>query len=79
MKKQITDIELMVLPFGSIVEVEWKSKTEHDNNEKYRGVIFSNKIGYEDGKIDPIRTIAESAYLGLCTVYLEVNEHDQEV
>jgi len=78
MKKQISDSELMNLPLGSIIEVEWKPNNIADT-EKYRGVIFSNQIGYEDGKIDYVRTIAESTYLCLCAVYLEVNRNDQEV
>lgn len=62
--KEITEIELMNLPFGTKIKVVWKK------NETYLGVIFGENIGYEDGKIDKTIIISESIYNNNCTVYL---------
>ena len=49
--KRITDSELLELPFGSKIRVIWHNSNHHPKNDEYYGIIFGNKIGYEDGKI----------------------------
>lgn len=68
--KRITDEELKELPFGSMIRVIWHNSYYHEPNEEYYGVVFENKIGYEDGKIDSLFTIAECMYNDWCMVYL---------
>ena len=68
--KRITHEELNELPFGSMIRVVWHNSCNHGSTEEYYGVIFGNMIGYEDGKIDNVRTIAEAAYNNQCLVYL---------
>ena len=65
--KRITDSELLELPFGSKIRV---IKPHHPKNNEYYGVIFGDKIGYEDGKFDNTRTIAECMFDDWCMVYL---------
>lgn len=67
--KRMTDSQLMELPFGSQIRVIWHNSNRHEKNEEYYGVIFGNKIGYEDGLIDECRNIAECIYNDWCMVY----------
>ena len=68
--KRITDSELLELPFGSKIRVIWHNSNHHPKNDEYYGVIFGDKIGYEDGKFDDTRTIAECMFNDWCMVYL---------
>lgn len=68
--KRITEEELKELPFGSMIRIIWHNSYYHEPNAEYYGVIFENKIGYEDGKIDSVFVIAESMYNNCCMVYL---------
>lgn len=68
--KRITDLELKELPLGSVIKVVWSSPDNHTPSEEYCGVVFADKIGYEDGKVDNINTIAEAVYNNFCMVYL---------
>ena len=68
--KRITDRELLELPFGSKIRVIWHNSKHHDKNAEYYGVIFGNKIGYEDGEFDETRTLAECVFNDFCMVYL---------
>ena len=34
------------------------------------GVVFGDKIGWEDGQVDKLRIIAECVYNDWCMVYL---------
>lgn len=68
--KRITDSELLRLPFGSKIKVIWHNSMHHHKNSEYYGVIFGNKIGYEDGFIDDVRTIAECVFNDWCMVYI---------
>ena len=69
--KKITDSELLGLPFGSRIKVIWHNSTHHPKNDEYYyyGVIFGDKIGYEDGEFDDTRTIAECVFNDWCVVY----------
>lgn len=68
--KRITDMELRELPFGSKIRVIWHNSNHHEKGEEYYGVIFGDKIGYEDGLIDDTRIIAECMFNDWCMVYL---------
>lgn len=70
--KKLTILELHNLPFGSIVKVVWV------NDYEYRGVIFGDNIGYEDGKIDHFCLIGNYMISGICEVYLEDKQNDKE-
>ena len=73
--RRITDSELLELPFGSMIKVIWHNSIHHHKNSEYYGVIFGKKIGYEDGFIDEVRTIAECVFNDWCIVYiLEYND-----
>ena len=67
--KIITDRELLQPPFGSKIRVVWRNSHHRPKNDEYYGVIFGDKIGYEDGKLDDTRTIAECVFNNLCVVY----------
>lgn len=68
--KRITEEQLKELPFGSMIRIIWNDSCYHKPDEEYCGVIFGDKIGYDDGKIDSVSTIAESIYNNCCMVYL---------
>lgn len=68
--KKITDSELLELPFGSKIRVIWHNSPHHNKNDEYYGVIFGDKIGWEDGEVDKLRDIAECAWNDWCMVYL---------
>lgn len=68
--KRITDRELRELPFGSKIRIIWHNSKHHEKGKEYYGVIFGGKIGYEDGKIDDIRIIAECMFNDCCMAYL---------
>ena len=68
--RRITDGELLELGLGSKVRIIWHNSPHHDKNEEYYGVVFGKKIGWEDGTVDDLRTIAECMYNDWCMVYL---------
>lgn len=68
--KRITDREILALPFGSKIRTIWHNSNHHEKGEEYYGVIFGDKIGWEDGKIDDTRTIAECMFNDWCMTYL---------
>lgn len=68
--RRITDSELLELKFGSQIRIIWHNSDHHKKNEEYYGVVFGDKIGYEDGLVDDLRTIAECMYNDWCMVYL---------
>lgn len=71
--KEITDFELKELPFASKIRVVWTNSSHHNYGEWYNGVIFGDKIGYEDGCVDETFTIAECIFNDWCDVYLLQN------
>ena len=66
----VSESEVLKLKFGDKVEIMWINSPFHDKNEKYCGVVFGKKIGWEDGAVDDLRTIAECTYNNACLVYL---------
>jgi len=50
------------LKFGDVIIVDY------GNGEKYKGVVYGDKIGYEDGKEDYLRTIKEQESNGICKI-----------
>lgn len=68
--RRITDGELLELGLGSKIRIIWHNSLHHDKNEEYYGVVFGKKIGWEDGAVDDLRTIAECMYNDWCMVYL---------
>lgn len=68
--KELTITELRELPFCSRIKIVWHNSEYHDLNAEYIGVIFGDKIGYEDGLVDRVHVIAESMHDDRCMVYL---------
>ena len=68
--KRITSSELLELTFGSKIRVIWHNSNHHPKDDEYYGIVFGGKIGYEDGLVDDLRTIAECVYNDWCMVYL---------
>lgn len=68
--KQLNDGELLNLAFGSKIRVVWHNSSFHNKNDEYYGVVFGDMIGYKDGLIDSLKTIAECVYNNWCKVYL---------
>ena len=68
--KRITDEELLKLPFGSKIRIIWHNSKNYPKNAEYYGVIFGNRIGYEDGEFDDTRVIARNMFMDRCMVYL---------
>ena len=68
--KRITCGELLELPFGSQIRIIWHNSIHHEKNEEHYGVIFGEKIGYEDGLFDNRRNIAECMLNDWCMAYL---------
>ena len=62
--------ELFDLPFGTQIKIVWDNSTYHKKNLTLKGVIFGDKIGWEDGLVDEQGMIRESMYAGSCKVYL---------
>lgn len=61
----INNDKLNTLFLGNKVKVVWKNP-----EEVYYGVIFGNKIGYDNGKFDSINIITDHVNRGFCKVYL---------
>lgn len=67
--KRITNYELLHLPLGSMIKVIWHNSPRHEKNAEYHGVIYGNKIGWEDGSTEDIVVIAEAMYNDWCICY----------
>ena len=67
--KRITDMELRELPFGTQIKIIWHNSRGHDKNEEHLGVIFGNKIGWENGETNAVKMIAGCMRINLCMVY----------
>ena len=67
--KKLTLSEFRELPFGANIVVHI-NMPYLNRDETYNGVIVRDKIYYEDGKVDEIRTIEEYMFDDLATVYL---------
>lgn len=74
--RRITSSELLDLTFGSKIKVIWHNSKRHEKNEEYVGVIFGQKIGWEDGLEDDVRTIAECVNNDWCMVYLMKDQEE---
>lgn len=68
--QRITDSQLLELPFGSQIRIIWHNSKHHEKNEEHYGVIFGEKIGWEDGLVDNRRDIAECMFNDWCMAYL---------
>ena len=68
--KTLDSGEILDLPFGTKIKVVYHESKYHSKDETYNAVVFGEKIGYEDGVVDHLRTIAEQAYNNYCKVYL---------
>lgn len=67
--RKLTLSEFRELPFGTNIVVHI-DMPYLNRDETYNGVIVRDKIYYEDGKVDEIRTIEEYMFDDLATVYL---------
>jgi len=52
-----------------MIRVIWHNSKYHEKNAEYYGVIFADKIAYEDGIVDPIHILAEAVNDDCCMVY----------
>ena len=68
--RKITDTELLELNFGSKIRIMWHNSL----HQEYYGIVSGKKIGWEDGTVDDLRTIAECIHKDYCTVYLLTKE-----
>lgn len=68
--KTLNSEEILALPFGTKIKVVYHKTKYQSKDEAYNAVVFWEKIGYEDGVVDNLRTIAEQAYNNYCKVYL---------
>jgi len=50
------------LKFGDVIIVDY------GKGKKYKGVVYGDKIGYEDGKENYLRTIKEQESSGICKI-----------
>lgn len=60
---RFTADEIRSLPFGTMIKVWWM-----DDYSEYKGVVFGENIGYEDGKTDTLSEIAKHCANGICSV-----------
>ena len=74
--REINPVELMNLPFGSMVRVVWHNSEYHKENDSYLGVIVGRNIMYEDGKWDPKILIAECASANNCKLFREYQNEE---
>ena len=79
--KRITDTELLELSLGSMVRIIWHNSIQHPKNYEVCGIIFGDKIGYEDNSIDHLSIIAGCMRNDKCMVYLltDNTEKDHEI
>ena len=69
--KSIGYSEILDLPFGTNLVVHIKMDVPYKRDETYNAVIVRDKIYYEDGKVDDIRTISEYIYNGVTEVFIK--------
>lgn len=60
----LTPDEILSLPFGTKIKVWWM-----DDYSEYKGVVFGENIGYEDGKTDTLTEISKHCAYGVCDVF----------
>lgn len=68
--KRLANSEILELAFGSKIRVIWHNSKYHKKNAEYYGVVFGNKIGYENGLTNKLIDIAKCVFNDLCMVYL---------
>ena len=75
--RKITDTELLELNFGSKIRIMWHNSLHQEyygvvfgKDKEYYGIVSGKKIGWEDGTVDDLRTIAGCIHKDYCTVYL---------
>lgn len=61
---RFTADEIRSLPFGTMIKVRWM-----DDYSEYKGVVFGENIGYEDGKTDTLSEISKHCANGICNVF----------
>lgn len=68
--RRITYRELLELSFGSEIRIIWHNLRHQKNGVEEYGVIFGNKIGFENGLSLETKNIAKSMRDDLCMCYL---------
>lgn len=58
----MNESEVRKLPFGTKINISWKSQFANYKDENYNGVIIKDKIYYEDGKWDSINDLYQFNY-----------------
>lgn len=74
MRKIEASDELSYLPLGSVIKAVWHKSDCHEKDSECFGVIYGNKIGWEDGSNDNIQTLIISINDDYCDVYLADNK-----
>lgn len=69
MLDKLTSTGLLKLKLGDVIRIIWH-KSKYHEYEEYYGVVFGDRIGWNDGKVDDLRSIAECIYNDWCMVYL---------
>lgn len=62
--------EFIYLPLGSVIKVIWHKSDWHEKDSESFGVIYGDKIGWEDGSNDDIQTLIVDMNDDCCDVYL---------
>lgn len=70
MKKIKAADEFSYLPLGSVIKAVWHKSNCHEKDSESFGVIYGDKIGWEDGSNDDIQTLITGMNDGCCDVYL---------
>ena len=62
--------ELSYMPLGSVIKVIWHKSGCYEEGEEHFGVKYGDKVGWEDGSCDELKTLILSINNNCCDVYL---------
>ena len=62
--------ELSYIPLESVIKVIWHKSDCYEEGEEYFGVKFGDKVGWEDGSSDKLKTLILGINNYCCDVYL---------
>lgn len=70
MRKIESSDELSYMPLGSVIKVIWYKSDYYEEREEYFGVKYGDKVGWEDGSSDELKTLILGKNNNCCDVYL---------
>lgn len=70
MRKIETTDEFSYLPLGSVIKVIWHKSDYYEEGYEYFGAIYGDKVGWEDGNTDKLKTLIVGMNNDCCKVYL---------